>query len=137
MCDNCPPGTATWVYDDHGCGGAKPDASKTCTESGNGAHCCTNLDNEAYCSAIWFTDFAAKRDELALRALTAGGQGNCTMAHEPNKMVFMDDKGVSHEIHMPKGTFANASQHHQNSNWGELQKFPAWGEPFSYLLPWT
>ena len=136
-CNNCPKGTATWVYGGGGCGTTPPDPAIACIEPGNGAHCCTDLGNAPTCNFIWFTDSPAKRDELAMRALTADGPQNCSVKHEPNKMGFMDDEGVKHEIHMPKGTFSTATQHYMDRNWAELHKFPGWGEFFSHVLWWA
>ena len=133
-CDNCPQGTTTWAYAADSCGATPPNG---CTEPGDGAYCCIDLDNAPSCTAIWFADTPAKRDELALRASAADEKGNCTASHEPDKMVFMDDEGVDHEIHMPKGTFTTAAQHFQDGNWAELHKFPAWCTSFPCVLLWT
>lgn len=52
----------------------------------------------------------------------------CEKLLEPNKLVFTDDEGVRHAIHMPAGTFKTANDHYIAENYDELKKFPAWGE---------
>ena len=132
-CKNCPQGTATWAYSASSCG--TPGPSGWCTEPGDLAWCCINLHEEPDCSAIWFTNTGAKRDELAVRVLAVNETEGCIGSIEPNMMHFMDDEGVVHEIHMPKGTFTTVTGHFKDGNWAELQKFPAWGEflPSTYI----
>jgi hypothetical protein len=47
---------------------------------------------------------------------------------ETNKMVYYDDAGTKHEIHLPTGRSREARDHVVNERWEELAKFPKWGK---------
>lgn len=51
----------------------------------------------------------------------------------PNKMSYVDDAGVKHEIHIPTGMYHRAVQLFVDENWDELGKFPANGTYFIFL----
>ena len=46
---------------------------------------------------------------------------------QANYMKYIDDKGVTHEIHLPTGTMKAACALIAAEDWAELAKFPKWG----------
>jgi len=43
---------------------------------------------------------------------------------EPNQMVYKDDEGVKHTIHIPPGQYQQACQHFIEKDWEALGQFP-------------
>jgi hypothetical protein len=66
--------------------------------------------------------------EVGSEVMATEEAAGCEKLVEPNKLVFTDDEGVRHAIHMPAGTFRIANDHYIAENYDELKKFPAWGE---------
>lgn len=47
-------------------------------------------------------------------------------AVQPNQMTYVDDKGVSRSIHIPRGKNQEACDHFANEDWKALSLFPTW-----------
>jgi hypothetical protein len=138
-CGDCAQGNDLYGFNRASCTGG---AAATCREPGNGAYCCLTLANGKTCAGSWEIGGAKKRTIGAMAETIETGNitavadnKDCKRAFEVNKMVYIDDKGVTHEIHMPKGTFKQAAEYLVAENWAELAKYPAWSQysPFEKL----
>ena len=57
-----------------------------------------------------------------------------TRSVQPNSMTYTDDKGVEHNIYLPRGTALTAFDHLENERWDELAKFEPYSE-FALRMP--
>lgn len=56
-----------------------------------------------------------------------------TAVFEPNNFIYNDNKGIRHNIYLPRGTYSKAMKCYEAKKWDELAKYPAWGMN-SYML---
>lgn len=124
-CVGCVQGNDLYSYGRASC---SRGALHTCREPASGASCCIGLGGGNTCAGNYFPGGAQAESVPMSQVEGAAPEAGCEKLVEPNKLVFTDDEGVRHAIHMPAGTFKTANEHYIAENYDELKKFPAWGE---------
>lgn len=116
-----PEGRAMRTYNQSDCGGS---IIQSCKGQRPPAYCCADLGGGSQCATYWQAGVARRDEEDG----SPSSDSVCTKRVRPNRMVYTDSNGFRQEIHLPKGTFEEATGYLEAGDFDGLAKYPAWGK---------